>query len=353
MKTSAPFGQSLRRRTLLSLLPAGLIASPARAEDFHPKPLPSGQTRTVKLAVGGVADVTHLAVWYAKYAGYFDALKADGITVEVTPFGGGSEWLLALASGQVNMAHGYFENAVRARSQGRDMVLIDNILPTPAFLVVIRADLADKVRTVKDVKGLSWGFTSFGSASHVVSLRVAKFYGLEPSDVKWLGVGGSTGFLPALREKRVDIITASVMTGTQLIQEGTGKLLQDVASEKAVEQIYGHPYLGPGMLTSHAYCEQEPFVVLKVVSAVRKAITAVQSTPPAEIAKKLPAEFQVDSLVGAIDITAKAFAPDGEIPESTVVAMIRDMSDLKMGKGGVEPADMFDNRFIHAVKAGA
>ena len=53
-----------------------------------------------------------------------------GIDVEVVPFGGGSEWLLALTSGQVDMAHGYFENAVRARSQGRDIILIDNILPT-------------------------------------------------------------------------------------------------------------------------------------------------------------------------------------------------------------------------------
>lgn len=349
MKRVSLFG----RRTLLSLLPAGLAAHAAQAQDFHPSPLPKGETRTVKLAVGGVADVTHLAVWYAKYAGYFDALKADGITVEVVPFGGGSEWLLALASGQVDMAHGYFENAVRARSQGRDVVLIDNILPTPMFLIVVRADLAGTVKSVKDVKGLSWGFTSFGSASHVVSLRVAKFYGVEPAAVKWLGVGGSTGFLPAIREKRVDVLTASVMTGTQLIQEGSATLLQDVASAKAVEQIYGHPYLGPGLLTSHAFCEKEPFVVLKVTGAIQKAIAAVRATPAPVVATKLPAEFQVDSLVGAIDVTSKAFALNGEIPLSTAVAMISDMSDLKMGKGGVDPAETIDNRFIRAVQAGA
>jgi NitT/TauT family transport system substrate-binding protein len=344
---------SLRRRTLLGALPAGMIVRGARAEDFHPSPLPKGETRTVKLAVGGVADVTHIAVWYAKYAGYFDALRADGITVEVVPFGGGSEWLLALASGQVQMAHGYFENGVRARSQGRDVVLIDNILPTPMFLVVVRADLADTVKSVKDVKGLSWGFTSFGSASHVVSLRVAKYYGVEASSVKFLGVGGSTGFLPAIREKRVDILTASVMTATQLIQEGSAKLLQDVTSAKAVAEIYGHPYLGPGLLTSRAYCDQEPFVVLKITSAIRKAIAAVRATPAEEVARKLPAEFQVDSLVSTIDLTAKAFATDGEIPLSTALAMIQDMSDLKIGKGGVEPADTIDNRFIRAVQAAA
>jgi NitT/TauT family transport system substrate-binding protein len=346
--------KNIDRRTLLALLPAAMaLPGSARAEAFNPPPLPKGETRSVKVAVGGIADVTHLAVWYAKFGGYFDALKADGIDVEVVPFGGGSEWLLALTSGQVQMAHGYYENGVRARSQGRDVVLIDNILPTPAFQVVVRSDIADKVRSVADVAGLSWGFTSFGSASHVVSLRVANHFGVPQSAVHWTSIGGTAGYLPSIREKRIDVLTASLMATSQLIQEGSGKLLQDVTSQASVAEIYGHPYLGPGMLTSRALCDKEPFVVLKVVSAVRKAIAAARTTPAAEIARKLPAEFQVDSLVMATEATAKAFAPDGVISIEAATAMIKDMSDLKLGRGGIEPADTFDNRFIQAVNAGA
>ena len=329
-----------------------LLPGLARAQALNPPPLAKGQTRSVKVAVGGVVDITHLAVWYSKFGGYFDALRSAGIDVEVVPFGGGSEWLLALTSGQVHMAHGYFENGVRARSQGRDVVLIDNILPSPVFKIVVRADLADKIRSPADTKGLSWGITSFGSASHVVSMRVATHFNVPAASVRWTGIGGTSGYLPSIREKRVDVLTTSIKDAALLEQEGSAKLLQDVTSQNSVADIYGHSYLGPGMLTSRAYCEQEPFVVLKVLGAVRKAIAGVRSTPPAEVASKLPAEFQGGPVAEAIGQISQAFTADGTVSLDAATSMVRDMSDLKLGRGGIEPADTFDNRFIQAVNAG-
>ena len=343
------------RRALLGLLPAALLTSRgfAQSPGFHPAPLPKGQTRTLKFAVGGIADVPHLAVWYAKYNGYFDELKADGIDVEVVAFGGGSEWLLALTSGQVHMAHGYYENGVRARSQGRDVVLIDNILPTPGFLVVLRKGLADKVKTVADAKGLTWGITSLGSATHAVSLRVIKSFGLDAKDVRFLSVGGNTGYIPSIREARVDILTATFNAATQLLNEGSATLLLDMDSADAVEKVYHHPYMGPGLLTSHAYTEQEPFVTLRVVSAIRKSIAALKHTKPSDVARVLPAEFHTDTLEAGIADTIAAFTADGIVSLEAATAMIADMSDIKLGKGGIDPADTFDNRFVQAVKQGA
>ena len=343
------------RRALLGLLPAALLAKHgfAQTAGFHPAPLPKGETRTVKLAVGGIADVPHLAVWYAKYSGMFDELKADGINVEVVAFGGGSEWLLALTSGQVHMAHGYYENGVRARSQGRDVILIDNIMPTPGFLIVLRKGLADKVKTVADVKGLTWGITSLGSATHAVSLRVIKSFGLDAKDVRFLSVGGNTGYIPSIREARVDVLTASFSAATTLLNEGSGTLLLDMDSAPAVEKVYHHPYMGPGLLTSRAYTEQEPFVTLRVVSAIRKSIATLKHTKPADVAKILPPEFHSDTLEAGIADTTAAFTADGVVSLEAATAMISDMSDIKLGKGGIEPTDTYDNRFVLAVKQSA
>jgi NitT/TauT family transport system substrate-binding protein len=342
------------RRAFLGMAPAAaLLPASLRAQTLNPTPLAKGETRSVKVAVGGIADITHLAVWYAKFGGFFDALKADGIDVEVVPFGGGSEWLLALTSGQVQMAHGYFENGVRARSQGRDIVLIDNILPSPVFKAVIRADLADQIRSPADAKGHSWGITSFGSASHVVSMRVVSHFNVAPASVRWTGIGGTAGYLPSIREKRVDILTTSIKDAALLIEEGSGKLLQDITSAQSVAEIYGHPYIGPGMLASHAYCDKDPYVVMKVLGAVRKAIAAARSTPAADVAAKLPAEFQSGPVAEAVGQIAQTFAKDGTVQLDAATAMVRDMSDLKLGRGGIEPADTFDNRFIQAVNAGS
>ncbi len=345
---------SPNRRALLGLLPAAVLAKHGFAQNagFRPTPLPKGQTRTVKLAVGGIADVPHLAVWYAKYSGLFDELKADGINVEVVAFGGGSEWLLALTSGKIDMAHGYYENGVRARSQGRDVILIDNIMATPGFLVVLRKGLSDKVKSVADTKGLAWGISSLGSGTHAVSLRVIKSFGLDAKDVRFVSVGGTTGYIPSIREGRVDVLTASFSAASTLIKEGSGTLLLDVDQAAAVEKIYHHPYMGPGILTSRAYAEQEPYVTLRVVAAVRKSIAILKHTKPADVAKILPPEFHSDTLEDGIADSISNFTADGVISLDAATAMIGDMSDIKLGKGGVEPADTFDNRFVLAVKQG-
>ena len=336
----------------MAMLPASLLASAALAEDFRPVALPAGERRTVRLAVGGVADITHLAVWHAKYSGMFDALKPLGIDVEVVPFGGGSDWLLALTSGRVDMAHGYYENGVRARSQGRDVILLDNIMATPGLIIVVRSDLADKVKSVKDTAGMTWGVTSFGSATHAVALRVTKFSGLQPNDVKFLGVGGTSGLLPAMREKRVEVLCSTLIAGYQLIKEGTAKELLALVSDKVTAEIYGHPYIGLGLLSSKAYTDKEPFATFQVAKAIRASIAKLKVTPAEEVAKLLPAEFQADSIVETIRATSGAFSTDGEVSIAAATAMINDMSDLKLGRG-MEPEATFDNRFIRAIKAGA
>lgn len=335
--------------TALALLVLPFLAHPGRGQALDFSPLPKGETRTVKLAVGGVADTTHIAVWYAKYGGFFDKLKADGIEVEVVPFGGGSEWLLALTSGQTQMAHGYFENAVRAHTQGRDVVSLFNVLPTPIIQEIVRKDLADKIKTVADAKGVTWGFTSFGSATHVVALRVAKHYGLDPSTVKWVPVGGTTGFLPAIREKRVDVLSSTVVAANQLIQEGAAQMLVDLADPKMVKEIYG-TYLGPALLSSKNYIAKNPFVVYKVTQAVQEAIRGLRTRPADEIARVLPDQFQSPVLKVSIESIARALNEDGITSDQAVEAMLADMTDLKVGKGTIKLTDIVDNRIAEALR---
>jgi ABC-type nitrate/sulfonate/bicarbonate transport system substrate-binding protein len=322
----------------------------AQAQPLDLKPLPKGETQTVKIGVGGIADTTHIAIWYAKYGGFLDRLKDDGIVADVIPFGSGSEWLLAMTSGQVQMAHGYFENAVRAQSQGRDVITIFDILPTPVFQIVVRKDLADKIKTLKDASGAVWGFTTFGSASHVVSLRVAKQFGLDQSAVKWTPVGGTTGYLPSVREKRVDILTASVFAANQLIQDGDAVMRYDLADPAVVKEVYGL-YLGPALLTSKEYLNKNTFVAYKVTEAIRDAIHAIHTKSAEEIGKVLPEQFQSSALTPSIAALSKALSEDGVTPVEAADKMIDDMGDLKVAKGSLKGANVVDNRIAEALKA--
>lgn len=346
---SRTVGALIKDTILAAAAVIGLCAT-AQAQQLDLTPLPKGETRSIKIGVGGVADTTHIAIWYAKYGGFLDKLKEHGIAADVVPFGSGAEWLLAMTGGQVQMAHGYFENAVRAQSQGRDVVTIFDILPTPVFQVVVRKDLADKIKTLKDASGAVWGFTTFGSASHVVSLRVAKQFGLEQAAVKWTPVGGTTGFLPSIREKRVDVLTASVFAASQLIMEGDAVMRYDLADPAVVKEVYGQ-YLGPALLTSKDYVNKNAFVAYKVTEAIRDAIHAIHLKTPEEIGKVLPEQFQSAALTPSIAAMAKALSEDGVTPVEAADKMIEDMGDLKVAKGTLKGANIVDNRIAEALKA--
>lgn len=340
------------RRALLrnaALLPlAGLAGGAGTAPDFTPPP--AGQTSTVTLGVGGSEpDLIYLCVWLAEYGGYFDALKRDGITVNVVPFGGGAEGILGLTSGRAQINYQSFENAVRARAQGRDVTVVYDSLSSPAVYVIVRKALADKVKSVADTKGLRWGFTSFGSASHVVSLRVARYFGLDPASIHWTPVGGISGQIPALREGRVDVLTATPPARIILQHEGASADLLDLSNTEIVRKIYGHDYLGLCLLTTETFTRANPYATWRIVQAIHSAIEAAKTTPPAEIAAKLPAQFQGPYTVESITAVARDLRTDGRIDPRDAAGMVADLSDLKVTSAGLDMRAVIDNRFAEAL----
>jgi hypothetical protein len=103
------------------------------------------------------------------------------------------------------------------------------------------------------------------------------------------------------------------------------------------------------MLAAEAYANREPFVTYKVLQAVQASIDKIRSSPPAEIARVLPAQFQEPALAATIASIAKAFAPTGVTDLKVVASMIADMGDLKLGKRSLAPSDVVDNRFAEVL----
>ncbi len=321
------------------------------ARELNLTPLPKGERRSVRIGVGGTASSTHLVIWIAKYGGHFDRLKEKRIDVEVIPFGGGSSALLALAGGQVDFTYQFAEHAIKAKSQGRDVMFIFAALPVPALGVTVRMELKDKIKSVKDIEGYRWGFTSFGSGSHVVSLRVAKRYGVDPARVSWTPVGGTKGYLPSMREKRVDVLTSGIQFSDALVRDHTAYMLVDLTDSDTVKEIYGYPYISAGLLTTKKYLTDNPYITYSIVDVLTVVTGYLKKTPPAEIARALPAEFQSPGLEGSVSRLAKAHSDTGYIDLPAIDHLIQDMVDLKLIPAVTFTAkDIVDSRFVEAVQ---
>lgn len=334
---------------------AGLVAGSAAmaqepADKLDLTPLPEGETVTVTIGVGGTASPTQLGVWIAEYGGYFDPLEAEGIDVKLVPFGGGSDAMLALVGGQTDMSYQFLENAIRARSQGRDVEAIYNALPVPALGVTVRKEIENEINSVEDIEGHRWGFTSFGSGSHVVSLRVATHYGVDPAYVSWTPVGGVRGYLPSMREGRVDVLTSGIEAANTLVQEGTASMLVDLTDPATVREVYGYDYISVALISKESFVEENPYATYKVTEALHKAIDHIKSMSASEIAAMLPEEFQGPALEMSIKELAAAHSDTGLVDVEVVQKMIADIEDLEVASAeDFSAEDLVDNRFVQAV----
>jgi len=213
-----------------------------------------------------------------------------------------------------------------------------------------RKGLEAKVKTVADVKGLRWGVTAFGASGHTDSLQAARYGGVDPSAISWIALGGQAGFLPSVREGRVDIFVTTAQQRALILQQGLGYEILDMFHPDAVQKVYGHGYIGLGLLSSRGYSDQNPFVVYKVAEAVKRAVADAKKLPVEKVAAMLPAQFQSPVLMPALTTTLEGFSPDGFSNVDDAGKMIADLVALKLMPKSVDAAAVVDNRFVEALR---
>src|SRR5215831_1759402 len=103
----------LKRPFLVSLWLCGVLALASCSR-------PQSERTTVRVAVGGQTQFIYLPLTLADQLGYF---KDEGLSVQISDLRGGSEALAALIGGSVDMVTGFYEHTIRARAQGKHLVM--------------------------------------------------------------------------------------------------------------------------------------------------------------------------------------------------------------------------------------
>src|SRR5262245_30682089 len=79
------------------------------------------EATTIRVAVGGQTQFIYLPLTLADQLGYF---KDEDLSVQISDLRGGSEALAALIGGSVDMVTGFYEHTIRARAQGKHLVMV-------------------------------------------------------------------------------------------------------------------------------------------------------------------------------------------------------------------------------------
>ena len=175
---------------------AALIGAPAVLRAAPGKAL-------VKL--GGLSVLSDVGLFMAQANRYFDD---EGITIETVNFTAGPQIVPPLSTNQIQVSGLSTSPALfNAMTRGLGVRLVaDKGRVSKGFggaAIVVRADLADRVKSFSDLKGLKISVPAKGVSTYTQLLKALELGGLKPDDVDTLSIG-FPDMISALSNKAVD-----------------------------------------------------------------------------------------------------------------------------------------------------
>lgn len=151
-------------------------------------------------SAGGVG-LNVLPVMVADEMGY---LAEEGISQEVTVFGGGGDIVRGMLQGSLPLGNPSNVTVAQAYEQGETLKLIAENAPFAMAFWVVRAD--SPLKSMKDIKGKKLGYTGPGAESQIFALTALKALGLKDGeDMQLVVVRGLPDQLTALKTGIIDI----------------------------------------------------------------------------------------------------------------------------------------------------
>ncbi len=198
--------------------PTSQTASAANSATPTPAPV------TIKF--GQVGSISDAAIFIADAKGYF---KEQGITLDLQTFQSAANMTTPLGTGELD-AGGGAPSAGLFNAIGRGVnirIVADKGSLTPGHgyeAVLVRKDLADRVKSAKDMKGLK---VSIAAQDIVPEYSLDAFLrtgGLTIKDITVVPLA-FPDMIAALANKAIDVAVPTEPTATRILDAGTGVLI--------------------------------------------------------------------------------------------------------------------------------
>jgi NitT/TauT family transport system substrate-binding protein len=334
----------LKRPSFVSLCLCGLlvIASCSR---------PQSEATTVRVAVGGQTQFIYLPLTLADQLGYF---KDEGLSVQISDLRGGSEALAALIGGSVDLVTGFYEHTIRARAQGKHLVMVTLFDRYPGMVLMLGKQHFNDVHSIKDLVGKPVGVTAPGSSTDQLVKYILRHNNLDPQSIPVV-TGGTSTMLAALEQDRVWAGVTVDPLASKLEHDGIARVLYDTRTEKGTLEIFGGPWPAGGFYTSADFIQQHRPVVQSMVNAGVRALRYLKQHSAEEVAAAMPESFWAgdrDQYIASLRANLSMYSSDGLMPQDGPQNVLKSLVlvDQKIAGAKIDMDGTYDNSFVQAVK---
>jgi NitT/TauT family transport system substrate-binding protein len=309
------------------------------------------ELKTVRVAVGGQTQFIYLPLTLADQLGYF---KDEGLSVQISDLRGGSEALAALLGGSVDMVTGFYEHTIRARGQGKQLVMVTLFDRFPGLVLMVGRRHVDEVHSIKDLVGKPVGVTAPGSSTDQLVKYILRQNNLQPQAIPVV-TGGTTTMIAALEQDRVWAGVTVDPVASKLERDGVAKILYDTRTEKGTLDIFDGPWPAGGFYTTVEFVQQRRPVVQSMVRAGVRALRFLKEHSPEEVAAAMPESFWAgdrEQYVASLRASMAIFSSDGLMPAEGPPNVLKTISlvDEKIAGAKIDLAGTYDNSFVQGVK---
>lgn len=305
------------------------------------------EKKQVTIGVGSTI-LNYMPLALGQSLGFF---KQEGLDVRIENFlAGGSKALQALVGGSIDGAVGFYDHTIQMQAKGKEIMSVFMINELPGFVFGVRADLADKVKSGADLKGLRIGITAPGSSTDMIVRYYVKKSGLNVRDVNIIAVGSGAPGMVALEAKNIDALGYYDPIATILEQKKAVKVLFDGRTEQGSKEAFGGVYPTACLYLNKDFIDRNPETVQRLVNALLRTMRWIAANTPEKVAEAIPAGYRPEDkelTASIMKASTGLFSKTGLVSPDTLKTPLAVLAtfDENIGKANVDLTRTFTNRF--------
>ena len=260
-----------------------------------------------------------------------------------------------MLAGNADFAGIGFPILPRFVAQGRHMVAIGRLSKgAPPYAIIVRADLADRIRDIEDLRGFTLG-VPMGSATTKTYLQlVAELWvtahGVKREELRWAPITQTyDGVYGAMAGGTVDAVFCEEPYSASLVRKGLGRQLASLSDPRNPLRVVGRDHLRAVIVTTPGRLERDPEAVRAMAGMLNRALAWANGASPEAIVSQLSIEdaAQRDDLIDALTRLPAPYSPDGTFSEEEIDATREFMREVGIAMpDGADIRSLIDDRWV-------
>lgn len=243
---------------------------------------------------------------------------AEGARLLISHVGGGGVALKNLGNRNVDFAAAGLPALMSMKSSGGDVVAIAAVDDVPTFVLMVRSDLKDKIKSVADLRGHVLGVNTSTQSAKTTSQQLLELLlnsvGVAVNEVNIVSAGQSWEEQHnVLKSRAVDAIMGDEPFASRLRDQGLVFFLLNLGNPEDTRNLPGVGFLHATLGTRQDVLLRQPAKADKMVAMLRRSLLWIASHTPEEVVAQLGLgdASARQSLVQSLKAHPRAFSRDG------------------------------------------